>query len=91
MTAIALAATLLIVINVAVCLKVFRSAAYGRSQKIAQAALVFLLPIAGATIVWLFLREASPTSSPMEEHLYADRDDLKTVGKDAPGSYGSPD
>jgi hypothetical protein len=91
MTAFAIGVTLLIIINLAVSFGVLRSASYSRNQKIAQVAFIFLLPVAGAAIVWLFLREASPSLSPAKENPDADRDDLKTVGMDAPGSYGSPD
>jgi len=81
----------LFVINLVVCFKLFRSAAYNLNQKIVQAAMTFLLPVAGATIVWLFLREANLLLPSTNEFSEADRDDRKTVGMDAPGSYGSPD
>jgi len=78
----------LIAINLAVCIGLFRSYSYSRNQKIVQVLLVFLLPVAGAVAVWLFLRENTPLPP---TNTYADTDDLKTVGMDAPGSYGSPD
>ena len=91
MTALIIGVALLIGINLVVCFKLFRSAAYTLNQKFVQAAIVFLLPIAGATFVWLFFREAAIKLPPKNEFSEADRDDLKTVGMDAPGSYGSPD
>ena len=91
MIAITIGVAFLIVINLVVCFKLIRSAAYNRNQKIAQASIVFLLPVIGATTVWLFLREAASSLPTTNEFSEADRDDLKTVGMDAPGSYGSPD
>ncbi len=91
MTAFTIGVTLLIIFNLAVGFGVFRSAAYSRNQKIAQVAFIFLLPVVGATIVWLFLREALPSLPHARENPDADRDDFKTVGMDAPGTYGSTD
>ena len=91
MTALIFGLALLVIINFVVCFELFCSDAYSLNQKIVQAALTFLFPVAGATIVWLFLREAKLSLPSTNEFSDADRDDHKTVGMDAPGSYGSPD
>ena len=54
---------LLVAVNFAVSYRVLRSSAYGVGQKVAQVAIVWLLPIIGLLLVWAFLREPSDSAS----------------------------
>lgn len=48
---------LLIVINIAVTVAVFRSESYERNQKRLQLFVIWLLPVVGAAFTWYVLRE----------------------------------
>jgi hypothetical protein len=63
------AVAVLAVLNANVCVAVARSAVYSHHQKVAQFALIWLVPVIGALIVWLVLRQAAAERRP--DH-YAD-------------------
>ncbi|MDR6427325.1 hypothetical protein J2738_003480 [Variovorax paradoxus] len=70
-------AAALLVYDVYVVTLVLRSDAFGRSQKLAQIALVLLLPVIGAAIVHWFAREGvAPLPRPDREFVPQDRPTL---------------
>lgn len=59
---------LLFVANGFVTFRLLKSESYEASQKCFQVAIVWLIPIIGAYVVWQFLRPATASNLPSAEH-----------------------
>lgn len=81
-------ALLFTTLNVVVSVLVARAPVYTKSQKTAQIFGIWLVPIAGVLVAWLFLKENDP--GPFA-NPHPDTDDLKTIGIDPPNSLGHHD
>ena len=85
--ALTLAVLVLLVVNATVTVLIARATLYTRSQKLAQAGVVWVLPIAGAIIVFAVLRSNREHAEPRSQHV----PETSTEGEFVGQSHGGHD
>jgi hypothetical protein len=75
---------MLLIANIAVTISICRADEYTRNQKLAQAAVVWLLPLAGSAVVYGVLHSSRETTQPKSGHV----PETNTEGEYAGSSHG---
>lgn len=79
--ALSVAVLILIIANVAVTMSIARTDVYTPNQKLAQLAIVWLLPILGAALIYAVLRSSREHSNSRSQHVSETNTEGEYVGQ----------